>query len=257
MIDQLLISKRLYQEGCHQQDLGNPVSDGIAVSLFQDSIEIYVWTLIKKHAISVSKNSDFTNNLGLIFKAGLRIPSQPKLLELNKARVGFKHYGNLPAKRDVEKFRNYTQEFLIEACLEHFKISFSDLSNTSLIASSEIQNYFNEASSLASKDELMSAYTSLGAAKYLIFNQLSSRLPHVNVTNKEYAADFKKLRELVLVAVHRIDLTEFRFARSKLPAAFCMNSGEIQCRHYHNQFSLEDFNRIYDFLLDLCIKESL
>jgi hypothetical protein len=257
MIDQLLISKKLYLEGCRQHDLGDPISDGVAVSLFQDAIEIYIWTLIKDRGINVGKNFEFTNNIGLVTAAGLRVPSQPKLVELNKARVNFKHYGNLPARRDVDKFRGYTQEFLIEACLEHFGTSFSDLSNVSLIRSTELQDYFQSAKSAADSDELLPAYQGLGKAKYVIFRELSGRLPRFQTRDREHARDFELLRELLLVAIHKIDLTEFKFASFALPTTVRSVSGKFQQNHNRSKYSLEEFNRIYDFLLDLCLKESL
>ncbi|MCW0389840.1 MULTISPECIES: hypothetical protein [Xanthomonas] len=257
MIDQLLISKKLYQEGCRQHDLGDPISDGVAVSLFQDAIEIFIWTLIKAKSISVGKNSEFTNNIGLIVAAGFRVPSQPKLLELNKARVNFKHYGNLPARRDVGKFRAYTQEFLVEACLEHFGISFSDTSGASLIRSVQLQEYFQSARAAANADELLPAYESLGKAKYVIFRELSDRLPRFETRDRGQARDFQILRDLLLVAIHKIDLNEYKFAAFALPTTFRMVSGKFQQNHNRTKYSQEEFNRLYDFLLDLCLKESL
>ena len=257
MIDQLLISKKLFQEGCRQHDLGDPISDGVAVSLFQDAIEIYVWTLIKAREIVVGKNSDFTNNLGLIASAGLRVPSQPKLHELNKARVNFKHFGNLPARRDVDKFRGYTQEFLIEACLEHFGQSFSGLSSVNLVHSAELQEYFNSARASASSDQLRPAYEALGKAKYVIFRELFGRIPRFETQDREHARAFQTLRELLLVAIHKIDLAEFKFTSSALPTTVRTVSGCFQQNHNRTKYSQEEFNRIYDFLLDLCLKESL
>jgi hypothetical protein len=257
MIDQLLISKKLYQEGCRQHDLSDPISDGVAVSLFQDAIEIFIWTLIKDKNISVGKNSDFTNNIGLVVAAGFRVPSQPKLLELNKARVNFKHYGNLPARRDVDKFRTYTQEFLVEACLEHFGTSFSDLSGASLIRSAELQDYFQSARSAANSDQFLPAYEGLGKAKYVIFRELSARLPRFETRDRDQARNFQALRDLLLVAVHKIDLTEYKFASFALPTTVRTVSGKFQQNHHRTKYSQEEFNRLYDFLLDLCLKESL
>ncbi len=257
MIDQLLISKKLYQEGCRQHALGDSISDGVAVSLFQDAIEIYIWTLIKARGINIGKNSDFINNIALVSTAGLRVPSQPKLLELNKARVNFKHYGNLPARRDVEKFRGYTQEFLIEACLEHFALSFSDLSSVNLVRSTELQQYFGAARTSADTDQLSPAYEHLGKAKHVIFGELSGRLPRFATRNSEHASDFEALRELLLVAVHRIDLAEFKFANFALPTTVRMYSGAFQQNHSRSKYSIEEFDRIYEFLVELCLKESL
>lgn len=257
MIDQLLISKKLYQEGCRQHEFGDSISDGVAVSLFQDAIEIFIWTLIKEKGISVGKNSEFSNNIGLVVAAGFRVPSQPKLLELNKARVNFKHYGNLPARRDVDKFRIYAQEFLVEACLEHFGTSFSELSGVSLIRSSELQGYFQSARAAASADQLLTAYEELGKAKCVIFRELSDRLPRFESRDRDHARDLKALRDLLLVAIHKIDLTEYKFASFALPTTVRMVSGRFDQNHNRTMYSQEEFNRLYDFLQDLCLKESL
>jgi hypothetical protein len=257
MIDQLLISKKLYQEGCRQHDLGDSISDGVAVSLFQDSIEIFIWTLIKDKGISVGKNSEFSNNIGLVVAAGFRVPLQPRLLELNKARVNFKHYGNLPARRDVDKFRTYTQEFLVEACLEHFGASFSDLSSTSLIRSAELQEFFQSARAAANADQLLPAYENLGKAKYVIFRELSDRLPRFESRDRGHARDLQTLRDLLLVAIHKIDLTEYKFASFALPTTVRLVSGKFEQNHNRTKYSQEEFNRLYDFLQELCLKESL
>ena len=220
MISQLLISKKLYQEGCRQLALDDPISDGLAVSLFQDAVEIYVWTLIKERNIDVGKNPEFTNNLGSIASSGTSIPLKAKILELNKARVSFKHYGSLPAHRDAEKCRAYAQDFLVQGCLEHFGISFSEISSAELLNSPELREHFKVARDNAGSDQLLLAYENLGKARWMIFRELSARLPKFSAqrqVEKEYAQDVKALRELLLVAVHRIDLREFKFANGALP----------------------------------------
>lgn len=257
MLDQLLISKKLYQEGCRQHDFNDSISDGLAVSLFQDAIEIYLWTLIKEREITVGKNSDFTTNLTLITNAGLRIPNQPKLHELNKSRVNFKHYGNLPARRDAEKFRNYAQEFLIEACLEHFGISFSGISTIDLVRSAELRGYFKGASDAASSELLLPSYENLGKAQYVILKELSSRLPRFTAADREHKRELDSLRELLLIAIYKIDIDEFKFAAQSLPSTVRMVSGEFSQNHNRTKYSRDEFQRIYEFLLDLCLKQSL
>lgn len=260
MIDQLLISKKLYQEGCRQLDLNDPISDGLAISLFQDAVEIYVWTLIKERDIDVGKNPEFTNNLGSIANAGMSVPLRAKILELNKARVNFKHYGNLPAHRDAEKFRSYAQDFLVQACLEHFGISFTEISSVDLISSSELREHFKAARDNADSDQLLPAYENLGKVRWIAFGELSARLPRFNAQrqiDRTHAQDFEALRELLLVAIHRIDLREFKFASSALPITNRTVSGHFLTNHHRTKYSIAEFNRIYDFLIDVCLKESL
>ena len=261
MISQLIISKKLYHEGCRQLSLNDPVSDGLAVSLFQDAVEIYIWTLIKERNIDVGKNPEFTNNLGSISTSGASVPLKAKILELNKARVNFKHYGNLPAHRDAEKFRGYAQDFLAQACLEHFGISFNDISSIDLIISSELREYFKAARDNAESDELLPAYESLGKIKWLVFKELNARIPRFNAqrqtADRAHAQDFETLRELLLLAIHNIDLREFKFASASLPTTIRTVSGQFRTNHYRINYSIDEFNRIYDFLIELCLKESL
>jgi hypothetical protein len=260
MIDQLLISKKLYKEGCRQLGLADPISDGLAVSLFQDAVEIYVWTFLKDRNLDVGKNPDFTNNLGLISSSGVEMPLKAKVLELNKARVNFKHYGNLPAHRDAEKFRAYAQDFLVQACRDHFDVSFNDISNVDLVSSPELREHFGCARESASADELLPAYENLGKARWIIFRELSARLPRFDVRkhiDRAHARDFETLRELLLVAVHRIDLREYKFANSALPTTVRTVGGVFRTNHSRTKYSLSEFNRIYDFLMDVSLKESL
>lgn len=257
MIDQLLISKKLYHEGCRQHELNDPISDGLATSLFQDAIEIYAWTLIKERGISVGKNSDFTTNLDAISKNGVRIPCQPKLHELNKARVNFKHYGNLPAHRDVGKFRETAQQFLVEACFEHFQISFSEISNLNLIHSVELKEYLLLAQEAAATERLLEAYENLAKAKYVLFAALYSRLPKFQTQDREADKNFKLLRELLLVAIYRIDLSEFQFMNSALPTVMRTVGNQFHINHFRSAYSLEESRRLYDFLLNVCLKEAL
>lgn len=82
MISQLLLSKRLFIEGSKFAQKLDSISSGLAISLFQDAVEIYVWALIKDKNISVKDNFNFTTNLDAIDKAGITIPDRSKLLEL-------------------------------------------------------------------------------------------------------------------------------------------------------------------------------
>jgi hypothetical protein len=261
MISQLIISKKLYHEWCRQLGLNDPISDGLTVSMFQDAVEIYVWTLVKERNIDVGKNPEFTNNLGSIANSGTSIPLKAKMLELNKARVNFKHYGILPAHREAERFRGYAQDFLVQACLEHFDISFNDISNINLIRSSDLREHFTAARESAESDDLLPAYTSLGKIKWLVLRELSARIPRFNAQrqtmDRAHAQDFETLRELLLVAIHTIDLREFKFASASLPTTHRTVAGEFRTNHHRTNYSVTEFNRIYDFLMELCLKESL
>lgn len=122
MLAQLLLTKRLFLEGCEFTRNLDSVSCGIAISLFQDAVEMYFWALVKDRSLPVKDSFTFTSNLDAIEKAGIAIPDRPKIIELNKARISFKHYGNLPAPDEATKFRTYTEDFLRVAASTHFQL---------------------------------------------------------------------------------------------------------------------------------------
>jgi hypothetical protein len=97
MVKQLLLCKRLMAEGVSFAKRTDSVSSGMAISLFEDAVEMFIWAQVKERGIQVKETSSFTANIEALQKTGVSVSYTAKLFELNKARVGFKHYGNLPA----------------------------------------------------------------------------------------------------------------------------------------------------------------
>lgn len=99
---QLLLAKYILLRGQDLFSRDDPMSGGLAISLSQDSVEILVWTIAKELEAEVRDKDPFTKLLDSIESAKKNtarppLPLKAKLLELNSARVNFKHYGNLPA----------------------------------------------------------------------------------------------------------------------------------------------------------------
>jgi hypothetical protein len=203
MINQLLLSKRLFGEASQYADKPDAVSCGIAVSLLQDAAEILVWALIKQRGISVKEGSAFTTNLDLLQKDGASIPEMPKLLELNKARVGFKHYGNLPAPAEAQKHRNYVEDFLRSAVKTHFKQDFDGLSLVDLVPFPDIKARLRSAEEHIAKSEFKEAVQEASIAKAELFSKLSKYVPHVDHKLSDFDGVLAKLTELRSVQVFK------------------------------------------------------
>ena len=146
MIDQVLIAKRLFSIGSTYSEEADPLSAGLAISLFQDSVELLVWCIAKHHSVAVKDNDAFTSLLEKIERISPDgVPHKAKMLELNKARVGFKHYGNLPASSESTKFRSYTQDFLVISCQRFLGINFDEVSLSSLIQIQKVREHVQNA----------------------------------------------------------------------------------------------------------------
>jgi hypothetical protein len=238
MLLQLLLVKRFFVEASEYVEQNEPISSGIAISLLQDSVEMYVWNLIKERNVAVKDQSGFTNNIESLSKAGETIPNVAKLLELNKARVGFKHYGNIPDPSEAVKFQTYVEDFLRAAMLAHFNVAFDELSLVDLIRDPEIQGLLRAAEKHISISEFTGAAAELAKAKTVIFSRIGRHLPSVDsqlsrtddvinevlergsIDSFRYVSDYLNLlREFSLVNVLRFSLKDYTFLRERLPIA--------------------------------------
>jgi hypothetical protein len=180
MLSQLLLSKRLFLEGRDYSRRGDPVSCGLAISLFQDSVELYLWALIKERNISVRENSGFTKYLDVIEENQIIIPFRAKLLDLNKARVNFKHYGILPATEEAIKYLAYTEDFLKDAMEAHFSIDYDALSIVDLVIYDDVREELRVVERLKVESKLADAASHLAIVKSMLLGRLDKHVPRVS-----------------------------------------------------------------------------
>lgn len=233
MITQLLLSKRLFVEASEYAKRQDAFSCGIAVSLLQDAVEILVWALIKHRGISVNALSPFTKNLELLKNDGVSFPETPKLLDLNTARVGFKHYGNLPASTEAQKFQGYVEDFLRNVITSQFRQDFDSLSLVDLVPFPEIKARLKAAETHFAKAEFEDAASEASIAKVELFGKLDKYIPRVtrdlgidpfarsdalrDVRVFRYLEEYlNMLREVSLVALLRLSLEDYAFLTTTL-----------------------------------------
>lgn len=245
MKKQLLLSKRLFLEGTVFSERQDPISCGIAISLFQDAVELLVWALIKEGNIQAKEGSSFTQNIDALGKAGFQLTNRAQIFELNKARVNFKHYGNLPAPEEAVKFQLYAENFLRSSFEEHFHLSFEQLSLVDLLSSEDVKEHLRAAEEMTAASQYAESMTEAAKAKALIFKRLERLIPPVSrdlrhldslIPNElrsarvfSHLVDYLEvLREASLSALLRLPPKEFAFVRAELPAAFQYGDGRWQ-----------------------------
>jgi hypothetical protein len=223
----------------------DPVSSGMAISLFQDSVEMFIWALIKERGIIVKETSSFTANIESLQKAGVGIAHTAKLFELNKARVGFKHYGNLPAADEAGKFQAYVEDFLRTSFKDHFTQDYDELSLIDLVSFSEVRERLKKADALLASEEFEKSAMEAGVAKAMLFGRLDRFIPRVDRNLRDmdsllsqvpeirgartfqYLTDYLELlRETSLATLLRLPLQDYTFVRTQLPAASQFANGE-------------------------------
>lgn len=238
MVKQLLLCKRLMTEGMTFAERSDPVSSGMAISLFQDSVEMFIWALIKERSITVKETSSFTANIEALQKACVGISHTAKLFELNKARVGFKHYGNLPAADEAGKFQAYVEDFLRTSFKDHFAQDFDEISLIDLVSFAEVRERLKKADALLIAEEFEKSAMEAGIAKAMLFGRLDRFIPRVDrnlrdmdsvlsqvleirgASSFQYLTDYLELlRETSLAALLRLPLQDYTFVRTQLPTA--------------------------------------
>jgi hypothetical protein len=122
----------------------------LAISLFQDSVELLARTIADECAAEVKERTPFPKLWECIKNARgntkkTELPLQGKMLKLNIARVNFKHHGNLPDVSEGQKFSTYTEDFLQEAMESFFNKDFDKISLGDLIQDPKISKVVKKA----------------------------------------------------------------------------------------------------------------
>lgn len=273
MLTQVLLAKRLYLEACTFAVRHDAVSSGVAISMLQDAVELYVWTLIKERNLAAKDQAGFVAHVECLQKANVNVPNAAKLLELNKARVGFKHYGNLPAGSEVKKFQSYVEEFFRIATPEHFGVEFDALSLVDLVADAKVQEHLRLAEQQIATSNLKDAAGELAKAKSLLFAALHRYIPQVDRNLRDadrilnsvdgggrsnafaYVSEYLgALREYTLVSLLRLSLKDYLVLRSGLPNASQSMSGQWYLTYNRGSYTADECNRALQCLVNLSVQ---
>lgn len=180
-IQQLLLSKYLFQKGSDALLENGPYSAGLAVSLFQDAIELMARTVATHVDAKIEKNTSFETIWDKIKEApkstGRELPLKTKCIALNVARVGFKHYGNLPDAKNAARFQADTELFLDESSALFFGLKLDSISMADLIQHEKAKDHLHKAETALLKGDFQEVLIECAHAHYYLSQALSSMLP--------------------------------------------------------------------------------
>lgn len=168
----LALIRYMYNLAVKQSYEPEPLT-GLSILTFQDSIEMFLQLSCEHLNIGVNpkKEPAFMEYFTLIKTVKPEFTQQDSIHRLNKARVAFKHHGNMPSKLDIESFRASTTNFFAENTLSIFDIEFSNISLIELVTSLQIQEKLFEATRLLSLGKNLEASKCIAIAfKELIYD---------------------------------------------------------------------------------------
>ena len=213
--------------------------------MFQDSTEMLIWLLVKKHNLQIKDGSTFTANIDALQKNQVQIIGVPQIHELNKARVGFKHYGNLPAAEDAIKYQTTAEVFLRATMATHFQTDFDELSLVDAVPFSDVREHLKKAELLVQQSSFREAVVEASVANGIMLAMLDSYLPEVDsalsgndrnievalgsdralsgssyrgyVTGFRYVSDYlSRLRDVSLASLLTLPFNDYFFLSSSL-----------------------------------------
>ena len=165
-IHALLQAHYLYDRGEDVLGEKGPFSAGLAVSLFQDAVESLLGSIVKEVGASVPNHIAFDAYWGFV-KAGPKangreLPPNSKMLQLNAARVSFKHHGNVPSADTAASLQLHAHAFLTEACETFFQLKFDSLSLVDLIENEDFKKHLRMAEEAIAADDAQKALERCG-----------------------------------------------------------------------------------------------
>lgn len=280
---QLLLSKYLFRKGENALKDSNSFSAGLAISLFQDSVELLLWTIAKEYPVTIKDKDGFDklwDTVNKIEKDGnvVGLSYQARMIELNKARVNFKHYGNLPASSEAEKFRDYVGSFLTSTCADYFNMSFDDISLADLINDNDSREKIKEAVKCLKNKNAQGCIINCAHAGYIVFGSLDKILPRVdnnfmdaamlfggeashsaNRVFKYLGSYLNSLRDLNFVSLLSVNLADYLRFKAVTPYVFRSQNGNFQTTMRTTNFSDADAIFCIDFVTNcaLAVEEKL
>lgn len=255
----LLICKRLFQEGRSYSRRGDSFSAGLATSLFQDSTEMCLRAITMKHSLDIKPRPGFEDYLAAISKAALLIPYRERIREVNTARNGFKHSGNHPAPDEARRYCLYTEEFLREAIQVHFELDYAMLSMVDLISQEDVRTELKEFEKLRLANGPAYGLEHLAKAKEMLFRRLDRLLPKPDMQIAKITPFLNSLRDFVIASILQIPMEEYVFLERSLSniRAYRTMDGKWHCHSSSNRdLSGEDVSRIVAILVEVSIQLS-
>lgn len=172
-MERLVFVKSLHHEGIEQSRRPMPMA-AMSVLTFHDAVELFLYISAEEvDAHASGKIKEYWNDIKQ--KSGIELFGKPGIARLNRARVGLKHYGNRPDKREIESFRSAVQSFFEENTPKVFDIDYSDVTLAQLVRFDEAQEHIEMADELWGKNKREEAMGDLRLAHKKLLSEHQDR----------------------------------------------------------------------------------
>ncbi|MCU1336691.1 MAG: hypothetical protein JWO19_2272 [Bryobacterales bacterium] len=172
----VLNAKYVLERASRMQEETGEMSLAISVLLMHDAVELLMLAVLDHLGISPKKNREFMDFWPLVRDAGKpEPPDRIPMDSLNKLRVGFKHYGNVPNPQVVRDLLPRVRGFFENVLQAYCSVSYPDISLLDLIPDSEVRSLLRDGQAKFASDKA-GALTDLKIALYKLQNPVGKKL---------------------------------------------------------------------------------
>ena len=164
---------------------------------------------------------------------GRKLPPNGPMLQLNAARVAFKHHGVPPSVEAATSLRNYAEQFLADTAASFFKVDFRSLSSIDLITHPEVAAHLRNADAAREKEEWTLVVMECALANAFLTKVVEKVLPPIpldwddlvvssvlgKTREKSIEETVATMRNFTLATALRVPLGDFLKFRTIIPSA--------------------------------------
>ena len=264
---QLMVAKRMYVQGVEHVYSNNKLMAGIAISLFQDSIELALLAAINKNDIDPGRRAGFDKCIECLEKKGVEIPYKQGIRQINNTRIQFKHYGVCPDPSEALRFQETARVFLDQFLSQCFDLGIEQVSLCTLIEDEEVRAVLGQAEDSLNSQDVGGCFVGLSAAKTIIFARHSKLLNpplygiagHDQTMKEMIRKSIEPLEIIAIAGVLGINAFELRRILP-LPSAHKKQDGDWDvtfCAPYWNSETLRDYDlaaEILEILISISVR---
>lgn len=263
----LTLSKYLFRQARLVLQYSEPYSRGLATSLLQDSVEIFLRVLGEQYKIKIQGRGDFHQ---LLDRVGKQIGSvgehSAAIKRLNTARIGFKHEGLDVSAIDVKTFQSNVEAFLSEVCREALKVDFETLSLVAAIGHCRTRNWLKKARKALLADSYTTSVAHSAAAMVIYLNHwnilLGERTDPADYIDSDSSEVYglvdwvteyvEPIRIRLELFSHGVDVASYNKFAAMIPNTYVDHKGAV-CQYWVKStrtHSRDDARFCYNFAVD-------
>lgn len=192
-------ARALIKNATCEINIGSQFSAGLAILAAQDGVEMLLRAIAEALNVQISENAAFDQVIAKIdaycAREDKQIPRRLFLTSLNKARVGFKHAGNLPDIKDAQNLLRNASQFCNEATSIFFGELFESFSLVNLVNHERARDFLKTAESQLLSSDYVRVFDNVSSAFACIIGPTGLARKDGRVPQKALKLSFQNLRD--------------------------------------------------------------